>query len=92
MTEEVVSFSFTTKRKTVTKTNTVMLFNYLGYMKKYTENALQVHTISAVKLILKKVFNRNTVKVSYCNPKNMKSKIDKHNRKILEPVVEESAH
>ena len=57
MTEEVVSFSFTTKRKTVTKTNTVMLFNYLGYMKKYTENALQVHTISAVKLILKKVFN-----------------------------------
>ena len=40
--------------------------------------------------ILKKVFNRNTVKVSYCNPKNMKAKIDKHNRKILEPVIEES--
>ena len=38
---------------------------------------------------LKKVFNRSTVKVSYCNSKNMKSKIGKHNRNILEPKTEQ---
>ena len=38
--------------------------------------------------ILKKVFNRNTVKISYCNSKNMKRKIDKHNRNILEPKLQ----
>ena len=39
--------------------------------------------------VLGKVFNRSKVKVSYCNPKNMKSKIDKHNRNILEPNLDE---
>ena len=30
-----------------------------------------------------KIFNRNTVKVSYCCTKNMKNNIQSHNKKIL---------
>ena len=41
--------------------------------------------------VLKKVFNRSTVKISYCNSKNMKSKVDKHNRKVLESQVEDNS-
>ena len=38
--------------------------------------------------ILSKLFNRNTIKVSYCVSKNMKSKLDKHNKLVLQPKTE----
>ena len=36
---------------------------------------------------LHKVFNRNTIKMSYCTCKNLKAHIDGHNRNILHPNV-----
>ena len=34
---------------------------------------------------MSKIFNRNNVKVSYCTMNNMKSAINRHNAKILNP-------
>ena len=40
---------------------------------------------------LYKHFNRNTLKLSYSTTKNLKAHIDSHNRKLLNPEVQEKA-
>ena len=40
--------------------------------------------------VLAKIFNKNTIKVSYCVSKNMKSRLNKHNMAILHPPESET--
>ena len=40
---------------------------------------------------LSKIFNRNTLKISYCTTKNLKSIVAAHNRKILNPIQQKPA-
>ena len=52
-------------------------------------NLVQKHFNRRKNPVLAKLFNKNTIKVSYCVSRNMKSKLDKHNKAILQQTVTE---